>query len=156
MRDELGNDWESLFTNFERVPVAAASIGQVHRGVLASTGETVAIKIQFPGISSSINSDLANLSILIRSSALLPKGLYLQNTIAVMRRELEDECDYIREGESGKRFGDFLANDPVFDVPRVIDEASTGKVLTTEWMGGKPLSKIKGMSQETRDKASHA
>jgi aarF domain-containing kinase len=134
------------------MPFASASIGQVHKATLASTNTPVAVKIQFPGIASSIESDLSNLSILIRSSALLPKGLYLQNTIAVMRRELEDECDYIREGESGRRFHRELAGDDFFVVPQVFDEATTGKVLTSEWMSGKPLSRMKNMSQETRDK----
>ena len=64
MNAELRSDWQSLFSSFERTPIASASIGQVHRAVLASNGKTVAIKIQFPGIASSISSDLANLSIL--------------------------------------------------------------------------------------------
>ncbi|MFS2021985.1 AarF/UbiB family protein, partial [Massilia sp. CT11-108] len=75
-----------------------------------------------------MSSDLSNLSILLRSSALLPKGLYLQNTIAVMKRELEDECDYIREAESGRRFHRLLKDYDYFKVPQVVDEASTSKV----------------------------
>ncbi|KIR60187.1 Atypical/ABC1/ABC1-A protein kinase [Cryptococcus bacillisporus CA1873] len=143
LREELGADWEtSLFAQFERTPIASASIGQVHRATLKTTGQRVAVKIQFPGVASSIESDLSNLSLLLRTSALLPKGLYLQNTIAVMRRELEDECDYIREAAAGKKFAQLLAGDPFFVVPRVVDEATTGKVLTTEWMDGKPLSRI--------------
>lgn len=152
LREELGPDWEtSLFAQFERTPIASASIGQVHRATLKTTGQRVAVKIQFPGVASSIESDLSNLSLLLRTSALLPKGLYLQNTIAVMRRELEDECDYIREAAAGKKFAQLLAGDPFFVVPRVVDEATTGKVLTTEWMDGKPLSRVKNLSQETRD-----
>ena len=154
MSTELGSDWSSLFSNFERTPIASASIGQVHRATLASTNLPVAIKIQFPGIASSISSDLANISILLRSSAILPKGLYLQNTIAVMKRELEDECDYIREAEAGRRFGRLLEGDDFFLVPKIVEEATTGKVLTTEWMDGRPLSRMKNMSQETRDKVS--
>lgn len=155
LREELGADWEtSLFTQFERTPIASASIGQVHRATLKTTGRRVAVKIQFPGVASSIESDLSNLSLLLRTSALLPKGLYLQNTIAVMRRELEDECDYIREAAAGKKFAQLLAGDPFFVVPQVVDEATTGKVLTTEWMDGKPLSRVKNLSQETRDLAS--
>ncbi|WVQ79464.1 hypothetical protein IAT38_001563 [Cryptococcus sp. DSM 104549] len=152
MREELGPDWQSLFTEFDRTPIASASIGQVHRAVLASTSLPVAVKIQFPGVSSSIESDLSNLSLLLRSSALLPKGLYLQNTIAVMRRELEDECDYVKEAAAGRRFSELLAGDEFFVVPKVVDEATTGKVLTTEWMDGKPLSRVKNLSQKTRDK----
>ncbi|AFR95375.2 Atypical/ABC1/ABC1-A protein kinase [Cryptococcus neoformans var. grubii H99] len=151
LRDELGADWQAnLFTQFDRTPIASASIGQVHRAILKD-GRQVAVKIQFPGVASSIESDLSNLSLLLRTSALLPKGLYLQNTIAVMRRELEDECDYIREAAAGKKFAHLLAGDTFFVVPQVIDEATTGKVLTTEWMDGKPLSRVKNLSQETRD-----
>ncbi|KAK4685040.1 aarF domain-containing kinase, partial [Tremellales sp. Uapishka_1] len=152
MSTELGPEWTSLFSTFDRTPIASASIGQVHHATLASTGLPVAVKIQFPGIASSIASDLANLSLLLRSSALLPKGLYLQNTIAVMRRELEDECDYIREAESGQKFERLLRDDEVFTVPKVVEAASSGKVLTSEWMGGKPLSRMKAMSQATRDR----
>ncbi|GMK57217.1 hypothetical protein CspeluHIS016_0400510 [Cutaneotrichosporon spelunceum] len=150
MRTELGPEWQSLFKAFDNVPVAAASIGQVHRAVLAD-GTPVAVKVQFPGVAGSIESDISNASILLRGSAVLPKGLYLQNTMAVAKRELEDECDYVREGQAGKRFHNLLAGDPVFDVPRVFEHATTAKVLTAEWMSGRPLSKMKGMSQEQRD-----
>jgi aarF domain-containing kinase len=152
MTSELGSDWSALFTSFDRTPIASASIGQVHRATLASTNLPVAVKLQFPGIASSINSDLSNLSLLLRSSALLPKGLYLENTIKVMKRELEDECDYLKEAEAARRFGEMLEADEYFVVPKVVTEASTDKVLTMEWMGGKPLSRMKGMSQETRNK----
>lgn len=154
MATELGTDWSALFSTFDRTPIASASIGQVHRAVLASTGNPVAVKIQFPGIQESISSDLSYLTPLLASSSILPRGLYLQNTIAVMKRELADECDYIREAESGRRFAEVLKGDEYFDVPRVVDEASGGKVLTTEWMEGRALSRMKGMSQETRDKVS--
>ena len=154
MQAELGPDWTSLFTSFDRTPIASASIGQVHRAVLASTSESVAVKIQFPGIQESISSDLSYLTPLLASSSILPRGLYLQNTIAVMKRELADECDYTREAEAGRRFAEYLEGDEYFDVPRVVDEASAGKVLTTTWMEGKPLSRMKNMSQETRDKMS--
>jgi aarF domain-containing kinase len=137
MSQELGSNWQSLFTEFERTPIASASIGQVHRATLASDGSP---------------SDLSYLTPLLRSSAVLPKGLYLQNTIAVMRRELADECDYKREADAGQRFRDYLEGDEFFDVPKVFPEATTDKILTTEWIAGKPLSKMTGMSQETRDK----
>jgi aarF domain-containing kinase len=154
LSQELGPEWSSLFSEFDRTPIASASIGQVHRATLASSEIPVAVKIQFPGIAQSISSDLSYLTPMLRSSALLPKGLYLQNTIAVMRRELADECDYLREADAGRRFHAYLAGDEFFDVPRVVDKATTDKVLTTEWMGGRPLSKMKGMSQQTRDRVS--
>lgn len=73
-----------------------------------------------------------------------------------MKRELEDECDYIREAESGRRFHRLLKDYDYFKVPQVVDEASTDKVLTVEWMAGKPLSRVKGLSQKDRDQVGDA
>lgn len=154
MRAELGDDWESHFTTFPRVPMAAASIGQVHRAVLKSTGQEVAVKVQFPGIHNSITSDLNNISLLLRTSAILPRGLYLNNTISVFRKELADECDYILEADNQRKMKRFLEdqNEQFFEVPAVIDELSTQRVLTTEIQPGKPLSQIKHFDQALRDK----
>ncbi|WVO13747.1 hypothetical protein L204_101369 [Cryptococcus depauperatus] len=150
LSSELGSQWQDLFQSFERTPIASASIGQVHRGTWRD-GREVAVKVQFPGVADSIESDLSNLSLLLKTSALLPPGLYLQNTIAVMRRELQDECNYVMEAEAGHRFSKLLKNDPFFIVPPVIDGGSTGKILTTEWMSGKPLSRVRNLDQTTRD-----
>ncbi len=151
MTRELGDSWQSLFSSFDRIPLAAASIGQVHRATLTD-GTRVAVKVQFPGIAESITSDLDNLSLLLKTSALLPRGLYLDNTLAVMRRELADECDYVKEAAAGRRFREYLADDPFFEVPEIVEDATTPRVLTTEMMSGRPLSQVKHLSQETRDK----
>lgn len=159
MTSQLGSGWESNFETFDKIPMASASIGQVHRATLSSSHPTnpnlaVAVKVQFPGIHSSIISDLDNLSLLLKTSALLPRGLYLDNTINVMRGELADECDYVKEAESGRRFKRYLEEreEPFFEVPKVIDELSTAQVLTTEMMCGKPLSVIKDFDQGMRNK----
>ncbi|KAK4993790.1 hypothetical protein LTR50_000003 [Elasticomyces elasticus] len=148
----LGSDWRSLFTEFNEKPVAAASIGQVHRAVLASTSMPVAVKIQYPGVRNSIDSDLSNLSLLLTASRLLPKGLYLDKTIANARTELGWECDYIREAECGQRFYELLQDErDTFTVPCVIPEASGREVLTAEYMTGKGVTKIPELTQEERD-----
>lgn len=133
--------------------MAAASIGQVHAATLKN-GRRVAVKVQFPGVEDSISSDLNNLSLLLRGSAVLPKGLFLNNTVKVFRGELADECNYDKEAENGRRMKQFLEDESFFEVPEVIDELSTRRVLTTELMSGRPLSEIKGFSQELRDKVS--
>lgn len=135
------------------IPFAAASIGQVHSGTLPD-GREVAVKIQFPGVADSIDSDISTLRSLLTFSALLPRGLYLDNTLRVMKRELRQECDYEREAESGRRFARHLAGDPHLAVPEVIDEFSSPRVLTTEMMYGKPLAKSTHLSQETKDHVS--
>jgi aarF domain-containing kinase len=133
----LGTDWRDLFGEFEETPIAAASIGQVHRAMLRSSGKRVAVKIQFPGVADSINSDLDNLGILLAATSLLPKGLYLDKTIDNARTELGWECDYEREAACAMRYKALLADEPnVFVVPDVHAEASGKQVLTMDFMDG--------------------
>lgn len=149
------------------VPFAAASIGQVHRATLspssplfskyASSSSTspfsLAVKIQFPGVRSSIKSDLSNLKFLLVASSILPRGLYLENTLRVMERELDDECDYEREAQCGVLMKTLLERetDGVLVAPTVVEELCAGMVLTTEMMHGVALSKTIGLDQGTRD-----
>ncbi|KAL7271006.1 hypothetical protein RUND412_006263 [Rhizina undulata] len=149
----LGKNWRDLFSEFEEAPMAAASIGQVHAATLASTGMPIAVKIQYPGVADSISSDLNNLAVLLTASKLLPKGLYLEKTIANARTELGWECDYIREAECAKKFAELLQYDThVFRVPKVIDEACGPQVLTMERMWGVGVTKlVKDLSQDERD-----
>lgn len=149
----LGSDWRSHFSSFDDVPLAAASIGQVHRAVLASNGTPVAVKIQYPGVSTSINSDLNNISLLLTASRLLPKGLYLDKTIANARTELAWECDYEREAACQNRFKELLADETdTFVVPTVYSEISGPQVLTAELMKGIAVTKpMLNLTQSQRD-----
>ncbi|OQD98398.1 hypothetical protein PENSOL_c009G02283 [Penicillium solitum] len=151
LTDNLGPNWRDLYTSFNEIPMAAASIGQVHSAVLKSTGQPVAVKIQYPGVADSIDSDLNNLSILLTASRLLPKGLYLDKTIANARTELAWECDYIREAEGANRFRELLADDPVFIVPEIITHASGKQVLTMEMLDGVAVTKVTDFTQTQRD-----
>ncbi|KAJ5980046.1 hypothetical protein N7481_007344 [Penicillium waksmanii] len=151
LADNLGPNWRDLFSSFNEIPMAAASIGQVHSAVLKSTGKPVAVKVQYPGVADSIDSDLNNLSILLTASRLLPRGLYLDKTIANARTELAWECDYIREAEAATRFRSLLANDPVFVVPEIFPEASGKQVLTMEMLDGVAVTKIQDFTQDQRD-----
>lgn len=149
---DLGPDWRSLFESFEEKPMAAASIGQVHGAVLKSSGQRVAVKVQYPGVAKSISSDLNNLSLLLTASRLLPKGLYLDKTIANARTELAWECDYIREADGAKRFKTLLADETsIFTVPDVYDEACGKQVLTMERMEGQAVTQVQNFSQDQRD-----
>jgi aarF domain-containing kinase len=152
LSSNLGDNWRDLFESFEDIPIAAASIGQVHKAVLKSNGQAVAVKIQYPGVASSISSDLNNISLLLTASRVLPKGLFLDKTIANARTELGWECDYTREAECQMRFRDFLADDTdAFTVPKVFAEASGPTVLTAELMHGVGVTKLKSLNQEQRD-----
>ncbi|TPX30955.1 hypothetical protein SmJEL517_g05609 [Synchytrium microbalum] len=147
---ELGSDWRDKFATFDEVPIAAASIGQVHRATLPS-GEAVAVKVQYPGVATSINSDLSTLRSLVLLGGLLPKGLYLDNTIRVARVELGWECDYLREAENSSRMRTLLKGDSGFVVPKVVEELSTSQVLTSEFVEGVPIGETGKLSQAIRD-----
>lgn len=148
----LGSEWRDLFEEFEEKPIAAASIGQVHRATLKKNGAKVAVKIQFPGVAESINSDLDNLGILLAATKLLPKGLYLNKTIDNARTELGWECDYDREAKCAERYRSLLATeDDVFSVPKIYPEACGKQVLTMEFMDGVGVTRIKSFTQEQRD-----
>lgn len=150
----LGTYWRDLFDAFDEVPMAAASIGQVHAATLKPTGMPVAVKIQYPGVAASISSDLNNLAVLLTASRLLPKGLYLDKTIANARIELAWECDYEREAECARRFRELLlpCHADVFRVPRIIDEASGPQVLTMERMRGVSVTRaLPSLTQPDRD-----
>ena len=152
LASNLGADWRDLFSSFEEKPLAAASIGQVHSAVLKSSGARVAVKVQYPGVADSIDSDLNNLAILLTASRLLPKGLFLDKTIANARTELAWECDYIREAECGRRFQELLADEAdVFIVPKIYPEASGKQVLTMEFMDGLGVTRIQSFTQEQKD-----
>jgi aarF domain-containing kinase len=159
MKKELGSDWQSKFSHFDLMPIAAASIGQVHKATIPN-GEMVAVKVQYPGVAGSIESDLANLKALAMMSSFLPKGMYLDNTIKVARIELMAECDYEREADSMERFREMLHGSHLdalsrsgtkFNVPKVLREFSTRNVLTTEFVEGVTIGKILDLPQRKRD-----
>ncbi|XP_010774728.1 chaperone activity of bc1 complex-like, mitochondrial, partial [Notothenia coriiceps] len=100
---DLGPDWRSRLEFFEEKPFAAASIGQVHAARMKD-GRDVAMKIQYPGVAQSIDSDVNNIMTVLKLSNMLPEGLFPEHMIEVMSRELALECDYIREAECARKF----------------------------------------------------
>ncbi|KAA0701826.1 Atypical kinase COQ8B, mitochondrial [Triplophysa tibetana] len=148
--EELGSGWREKLSSFEERPFAAASIGQVHHGVLLD-GREVAMKIQYPGVAESIHSDINNLMSVLKMSVVLPDGLFAESSLEVLQKELAWECDYRREAESAKRFRSLLKDDPAFVVPEVFDELSARRVITMELVNGVPLDRCVDLDQETRN-----
>ncbi|CAE6410927.1 unnamed protein product [Rhizoctonia solani] len=149
---EFGPNWNEKFSHFDPIPIASASIGQVHKATIPPNETPIALKVQFPNIAESIYSDLANISTLLTASALLPRGLYLDRTLAVMKGELADECDYEREATCIERFGEFLGGENErFRVPRVFRELTTKRALAMEWMEGVSVAKGARWPQRIRD-----
>ncbi|EGX92504.1 molecular chaperone (ABC1), putative [Cordyceps militaris CM01] len=148
----LGPAWRDLYSEFDEKPIAAASIGQVHKARLAANSRRVAVKIQFPGVADSINSDLDNLGVLLAATKLLPRGLYLDRTIANARLELGWECDYEREAACAARYQALLAGEAdVFVAPTVYPEASGKQVLTMDFLDGVGVTRVASFTQAQRD-----
>ncbi len=150
----LGDGWRDKLAEFDPEPMAAASIGQVHRGVLAPAlgGAEVAIKVQYPGVADSIQSDIANLGRILALTGAVPKGLFLEHAMDVAGRELSEECDYRLEAEHTRRFRELL-HDPEggVAVPEVVTQLSAQHALTTTLVRGVPLDRVAAMGQRTRD-----
>jgi aarF domain-containing kinase len=146
----LGEAWRSQLSHFKAEPIASASIGQVHAARMLD-GRVVAMKVQYPGVARSIDSDLDNLLRVSRFTNILPPGLYAEHGVAEMRKELRAECDYLREANSQRVFKQTVGNDPFFYVPDVIAELSSQHVLTTEFVRGVSLERAVELPQETRD-----
>lgn len=121
MCGELGPRWRDYFQEFEEKPFAAASIGQVHRGLMKD-GREVAIKVQYPGVARGIESDIDNLGGIMKMWNIFPKGMFLENLMTVAKRELAWEVNYVREAECTQKFRELLAPYPDFYVPTVVGE----------------------------------
>jgi aarF domain-containing kinase len=152
--NQLGDNWRSHFKSFDEIPLAAASIGQVHRAVLLD-GTDVALKIQYPGVADSIESDLSNLKRLVTMTNLLPPGLFIDQIIHVASTELAMECDYLLEAESQKKYREFILADvdlkQFADVPEIYSNLTTKRILTSRFVPGVAIDKAMTLSQETRN-----
>ena len=149
---ELGAPPERIFKEWDPLPIAAASIGQVHRAITAD-GQAVAVKVQYPGIAETIAADLGNVA-LIRS--LLKMAVPSQDVTALieeLRERISEELDYVREAENQRRFAAHFDGHPTARVPKIIDELSTARVLTSELAAGARFGEMLHWSQEEKDLA---
>ncbi|KIA66522.1 ABC1 kinase family protein [Nocardia vulneris] len=151
LTEQLGTRWRERFTSFDDRPVAAASIGQVHRAVWRD-GRDVAVKVQYPGADTALLSDLKMLQMFSGAFGLMMPGADTKALIAEFIDRTADELDYRIEADHQRRFAREFADDPHFQVPRVI--ASAPKVLVSEWLQATPLSAIiANGSKAQRDRA---
>ncbi len=149
---EWGAGWRSKFRHFGAQPIAAASIGQVHKAVLPD-GRVLAIKVQYPGIAASIDADLDNVATLLRASGLLPQGLDINLQLSEAKRQLHEESDYLREAEMMQRYGKMLADDDAFLVPHAYAPLSGRNVLAMDFIEARPVESLLTAPLEVRNKA---
>jgi predicted unusual protein kinase regulating ubiquinone biosynthesis (AarF/ABC1/UbiB family) len=149
---EWGADWKSRLSAFDANPIAAASIGQVHRARLPD-GTELAIKVQYPGVAQSIDADVDNVATLLRVSGLLPRELDLGPLLNEAKRQLHEEADYEREAGEMRRFADWLEDDARYHVPRPIEALTTSRILAMEFVAGEPIEALETAPQVIRDTA---
>src|SRR5207247_1509866 len=150
--DELGDVPDRVFAEWDPVPIAAASIGQVHRAITRD-GRAVAVKIQYPGIARSITSDLRNVGLLRRIVGAAFPGLDTRSLVDELGERLQEEVDYSREAENQEMFARFYDGHPVIRVPHVLSELSTPPVLTSDLVSGAPFDELLRWDQHATDRA---
>ena len=150
LNSEWPKGWLQSFEKFDVRPIAAASIGQVHRAQLKD-GRDLAIKVQYPGVSKSIDSDVANVGALMRMSGLLPRGFELGPYLDAACEQLHEETDYAREGACLTRFGGLLSGSSYFGVPELCTDWCTPNILTMSFAEGVSIDQTADRPQKTRD-----
>ena len=147
----LGPDWRARFRQFDDRPIAAASIGQVHRAT-ALDGRDLAIKVQYPGVAASIDADVDNVATLVKLSGLLPRDFALDPLLAEAKRQLHEEADYAREGAMLARFGALAAGWTDVVVPQLAGDLSNSTILAMGHVKGVAIDKAAALPQAERDR----
>lgn len=155
LQQAWGEQWQSQFKRFDFNPVAAASIGQVHRAELHD-GEPLAIKIQYPGIKRSIDSDVDNVASLLRLFNLIPPDMNFLPLLQEAKHQLHAEADYLREAQALTRFSSYTAGDERFVLPEVMESLTTPEVLTMTYLDGQPIEHLSEKPGAERNAAAAA
>ena len=136
-----GADWHSGFSHFKIQPLAAASIGQVHEAI-TSDGRHLAVKIQYPGVRGSIESDVDNVASLLTMFRLLPSTVDIAPLLEEAKQQLYREADYEQERQHIDNYAQRLGDDPAFTVPRAVPELTTPQVLAMSFVAGEPIERL--------------
>jgi predicted unusual protein kinase regulating ubiquinone biosynthesis (AarF/ABC1/UbiB family) len=147
---EYGKGWERRFSRFDDEPIAAASIGQVHRATTRD-GREVALKVQYPGVARSIASDVDNVAALLRLFNLLPLGIDVGGIATEAKRQLSQEADYLSEARFLETYTRLVADEPALFVPRVHHDLTTTRIMAMDFVDGEPLDTLEDAPRARRD-----
>lgn len=150
-----GSQWHDQFTRFSFTPAAAASIGQVHRAT-ARNGVNLAIKVQYPGVRESIDSDVDNVATLLRISGLLPSAVEITGILNEAKKQLHAEADYQREQRWLERYAERLGEESIFILPKPHPVLTTPSVLAMTWVEGEPIESLRNASESLRNQIAAA
>lgn len=150
MKNELGVDWEKKFKSFDHEAAAAASLGQVHRAVTLD-GRQIACKLQYPDMQSAIEADLNQLKLIFSLYERYDKAISTRYIHAELKARLMEELDYALEARHTKLYAHILRDEKNIHVPQVIDDLSTGRLLSSTWLDGERMMNFTGADQDTRN-----
>lgn len=151
LEQNWGRGWEKRFASFAFKPIAAASIGQVHRARTID-GRDLAIKVQYPGVRESIDSDVDNVASLIKLTGMLPPGIDIDPMLAEAKAQLHEEADYGHEAAHLARFGELLAGEADFRVPGLHSDLTTADILAMDFVESIAVEDTATMDQPVRDR----
>jgi predicted unusual protein kinase regulating ubiquinone biosynthesis (AarF/ABC1/UbiB family) len=152
LKKELGSNYLEKFASLDLEPMKAASIGQVHRAKTLE-GVDIVLKVQYPGVAESIDSDVDNLRSLLTVARILPKEMNMESFVDEVKRELHREVDYLRELRQQEEYRRTLGDFPGVTVPRCLEQLSSPRVLAMEYASGRELLKwAKQADQKQLDK----
>ena len=152
IEEELGLPPERAFASWDPRPIAAASIGQVHRAITLD-GRAVAVKVQYPGIAETIAADLGNVALLRRMLRITAPAQDVDALLAELRERVLEELDYRLEAENQRQFAAYYDGHPTIRIPAIIGELSTRRVVTSELSDGARFAELASWSQDERDLA---
>jgi len=147
LKGEWGNDWRRQFKWFNPRPIAAASIGQVHKA-MTRDGQELAIKVQYPGVAKSIDSDVDNVMTLLKVAGFAPPELEIEKLLAAAKKQLHEEADYQREGEQMELYRQRMESEKGFVVPTLHQELTRGSILAMSFEAGTSIEDLKEEPQE--------
>lgn len=151
LQREWGDNWQRHFVDFTFFPMAAASIGQVHQAY-HDNGKRLAVKIQYPGVRQSIDSDVDNVAALLRISGLLPKEGNYQGLLEEAKIQLKHEADYLLEARHLNQYRQYLIHDTDYRLPEVLTELTTQNILVMSYVEGSHIESLVHASQAERDR----
>jgi len=152
VEEELGAPPEQVFARWDPHPIAAASIGQVHRAVTLD-GRAVAVKVQYPGIAETVAADLRNVALLRRMLRITAPAQDVDALLTELRDRIGEELDYRREASNQRLLAAYYDGHPTIHVPGIMSELSTRRIVTSELSGGALFAELASWPQRERDLA---
>jgi len=141
MESAYGEDWESKFKHFDFEPLASASIGQVHRATTLD-GKNIVLKIQYPGVAESIDSDVDNIATLFKVTNILPKHMDITDLLRDAKSQLHEEANYVQEAAYLETFREVLGEDNNYIIPKHYEALSTERILAMDFIQGEPIESL--------------